>query len=152
MNTSVIELFRSPCFWSAFLAWFLAQLTKMLLGLRKKGRLDFQYLISLGGMPSAHSAMVVALATAIGLKVGFGNPLFVVTLAFASIVMLEAATVRRAAGTQARLLNDIVDELFRHHRFSEQKLVELLGHTRLEVFMGMLMGILVALLVNAVAG
>ena len=93
----------------------------------------------------------MALATAVGLKTGFGAPLFVVTLSFASIIMFEAATVRRAAGSQARLLNQMVLELFRHHRLSEQKLVELLGHTRLEVFMGMLIGILVALLVSAVA-
>ena len=57
--------------------------------------------------------------------------------------------MRRSAGLQARLLNEIVDELFKEHHFSERKLVELLGHTRLEVFMGMLIGILVALLVKA---
>jgi len=55
--------------------------------------------------------------------------------------------VRRAAGMQARLLNEMINELFKEHRFSEHKLAELLGHTRLEVFMGMLMGILVAMLV-----
>ena len=151
MHTSVLDLFKSPCFWSASLAWLLAQFIKMLVGIGEKGRVDFQYLVSLGGMPSAHSTMVMALATAVRLKTGFGAPLFVVTLSFASIIMFEAATVRRAAGSQARLLNEMVLELFRHHRLSEQKLVELLGHTRLEVFMGMLIGILVALLVSAVA-
>jgi acid phosphatase family membrane protein YuiD len=151
MHDSLIDLFRSPCFWSAFMAWFLAQLTKTLSAVCRDRRLDFRYLVSLGGMPSAHSAMVIALATAVGLEMGFGHPVFVVTLAFALIVMLEAATVRRAAGTQARLLNEMVGTLFREHRLSEEKLVELLGHTRLEVFMGMLMGIFMALLVKAVA-
>ena len=112
----------------------------------------FQYLASLGGMPSAHSAMASGLAVSIGLEVGFGNPLCVLAMAFATVVMFDAATVRHAAGIQARLVNEMIDELLREHRLSERKLVELLGHTRLEVFMGMVMGILVALLVNAIAG
>ena len=72
-------------------------------------------------------------------------------LAFALITMFDASTVRRAAGLQAGLLNEMVDELFKEHRFSERKLAELLGHTRLEVFVGMVLGILIALLVNAAA-
>ena len=73
-----------------------------------------------------------------------------VALAFAIVVMFDAATVRRAAGVQARLLNEIVDELFKEHHLSERKLAELLGHTRLEVFMGMVTGILVAMLVHSI--
>jgi acid phosphatase family membrane protein YuiD len=69
-----------------------------------------------------------------------------VTLAFAAVVMLDAQTVRRAAGQQARLLNQIIDELFTEHHFSQQKLRELLGHTQLEVYLGGAMGILVGLL------
>ena len=151
MHTSVVELFRNPCFWSAFCGWFVAQFTKMLCGLTRTRRIDFQYLVSLGGMPSAHSAMASGLATAVGVQVGFGTPLFALALGFALVVMFDAATVRRAAGTQARLVNEIVSELLREHHLSERKLVELLGHTRLEVFMGMVIGILVAMIVNALA-
>ena len=68
-------------------------------------------------------------------------------LLYALIVMFDASTVRRAAGQQAKLLNDIVDELFREHHLSEKKLAELLGHTRLEVFMGLLIGVFVAITV-----
>ena len=64
--------------------------------------------------------------------------------------MFDAATVRRAAGQQARLLNEMVDQLFKQHSFSERKLAELLGHTRLEVFLGMLVGIPVAMIVTSV--
>ena len=64
------------------------------------------------------------------------------------ITMFDASTVRRAAGLQASLLNDIVDELFKEHHLSEQKLAELLGHTRLEVFMGLLVGVFVAMIVT----
>ena len=151
MHTDLVELFNSPCFWSAVCAWFLAQLTKMLCALQRTGRIDFQYLVSLGGMPSAHSAMVSALAASVGLKMGFGSPVFVVGLGLAIVVMFDAATVRRASGRQARVLNQIIDEVFREHHLSERRLVELLGHTRLEVFLGMVMGILVAMLVVSAA-
>jgi uncharacterized protein len=143
-------LFTSSCFWSAVCAWSVAQFCKMLNGYHRTRRFDFSYLVSVGGMPSAHSAMASGLATSIGLKVGFNAPLFVLALAFALVVMFDASTVRRAAGQQARLLNQIVEELFRTHHFSERKLAELLGHTRMEVFLGMIIGILVALLVISV--
>lgn len=144
-------MFRSPCFWSAFCAWMVAQITKMICGFIETRRLDFRYLASTGGMPSAHSSMVAGLATAVGITQGFDTPLFVLALGFAMVVMFDASTVRRAAGLQARLLNDILDELFKEHHLSEQKLVELLGHTRLEVFMGLIMGILVAMIVSSIS-
>jgi uncharacterized protein len=145
----LIDLFRTPCFWAAFASWLTAQCTKMLIGFRKTHRLDFSYVVSTGGMPSAHSATVAGLATSLGLREGFGSSLFVLALAFAILTMFDAATVRRATGVQARLLNEIIDEIFKAHRFSERKLKELLGHTRLEVFMGLLIGVLVALFVTS---
>jgi len=150
-DSSIADLFKNPSFWSAFFAWTTAQLTKMLCGFSKTHRLDFSYLVSTGGMPSAHSATVTGLATSVGLNAGFGTPLFAAAMLFAFVVMFDASTVRRSAGLQARLLNEIIDELFKEHHFSERKLAELLGHTRLEVFMGMILGVEVALLVNAIA-
>jgi acid phosphatase family membrane protein YuiD len=151
MDNPVIGIFSSRSFWSPFWAWFLAQVCKAIIGFLRTRRIDFGYLVSTGGMPSAHSSMVGGLATSIGLEAGFGSPVFSLALFFALIVMFDAATVRRAAGHQARLLNQIVDELFHEHRLSEQKLAELLGHTRLEVFMGFVLGIVTALLVHAVS-
>ena len=151
MHFGVAELFKSPIFWSAVFGWMAASFFKMLPNLRKTGRVDFQYLVALGGMPSAHSAMVSGLATAMGLHEGFGAPVFVITLAFAVIVMFDASTVRRATGLQARLLNQIVDEVYKHHHLSTQKLKEILGHTRMEVFAGMLVGIGVGIAVSFVA-
>lgn len=150
MDSSFLDLFKSVCFWAAFLGWMTAQFTKMLCGLYRTHRLDFNYLVSTGGMPSAHSAMVSGLMTSVGLKTGFDSPVFAIALAVAMITMFDASTVRRAAGLQARLLNQMIDELFKKHRFSEKKLAELLGHTRLEVFMGMIIGILVALIVVSI--
>lgn len=149
MATTFLDLFRTPCFWSPFFAWTLAQTIKMLFGYARTRRMDFSYLVSTGGMPSAHSAFVSSLATATGLVAGFNAPVFTLSMAFAMVVMFDASTVRRAAGLQARLLNDIVDELFKEHHLSEHKLKELLGHTRLEVFMGMMLGIFTAIIVTA---
>jgi acid phosphatase family membrane protein YuiD len=148
MSTSGGNFFSHPAFLAAAVSWLAASLTKMVINLVRSGKVDFQYLASLGGMPSAHSAMACGLATAVGYQEGFGSTLFVVTLAFAVVVMFDASTVRRATGQQARLLNQIVDELFKEHHLSEQKLRELLGHTRLEVFVGMLVGIAVASLLR----
>jgi acid phosphatase family membrane protein YuiD len=92
--------------------------------------------------------MVSALATSIGLSAGWNSPLFALSLGFASVVMFDAQSFRRAAGQQARLLNQMVEELFKEHHFSEKKLAELLGHTRYEVFFGMLLGIAVAFFVH----
>jgi uncharacterized protein len=151
LHTDILAVFRNVCVWSGAVGWVTAQLTKMLCGFHRTRRLDFGYLASTGGMPSAHSALVAGLATAIGLTHGFGTPLFALALAFAVVTMFDASTVRRATGMQARLLNQIIDELFKEHRLSESKLKELLGHTRLEVVMGMLVGIFAALLVVASA-
>jgi hypothetical protein len=76
--------------------------------------------------------------------------LFAITLAFAIVVMFDAQSVRRAAGQQARLLNQMVEELFKEHHLSKQKLAEFLGHTRLEVFAGMTLGVLTALIVHSI--
>lgn len=142
-----MDLFANPCFWSAFWSWTIAQSVKMLCAFSRTRRLDFNYLVSTGGMPSAHSALATGMATSIGLASGFDSPVVVVAMAFAMVTMFDASTVRRAAGQQARLLNEMIAELFKEHHLSEVKLKELLGHTRLEVLMGAVIGILAALLV-----
>ncbi|MDZ4198370.1 MAG: divergent PAP2 family protein [Kiritimatiellia bacterium] len=144
--------FGNISFWSALFAWVFAQSIKMGATYRRTRHLDFSVLVSTGGMPSAHSAMVSALATSVGLRAGFGSALFAVVLAFALVVMFDAQSVRRAAGQQARKLNQIVEELFQHHHLSQQKLAEFLGHTRTEVFAGMVTGVAVALLIHGTWG
>ncbi len=139
-------------FWAAFFSWTIAQVTKMIIEVVQMRRLNFACLVRNGGMPSAHSAMVCGLTTSVGIEAGFGSPLFAVSCAFALVVMFDASTVRRAAGMQAQLLNEMIDAAFKEHRFAERKLVEFLGHTRMEVVMGMLVGIVTALLVQAWLG
>ena len=125
----------------AFASWGVAQLCKLLSSLLQTRELDLAYFLSTGGMPSAHSATVAGLATAIGMTEGFDSPAFAIAFAVAGITMFDASTVRLAAGKQAALVNQIVRELFQNHRLDEKPLKELLGHTRFEVFMGMLLGI-----------
>lgn len=135
------------CFFCAFFSWCLAQLIKLIINFVKTRKIDMRYFVSTGGMPSAHSATVSGLATSVGLTEGFGSPVFAVALVLAIITMFDASTVRRAAGQQAAVLNQIVHELFKEHKLKNQRLKELLGHTRVEVFMGMLTGIAFATVV-----
>ena len=140
---------QNPSFWSALFAWMAAQIVKMSTHYLETRKIDFGYLVSTGGMPSAHSAMVGGLTTSVGIRNGMDSSIFAVTLAFALVVMFDAQSVRRAAGQQARVLNQMLEQVFKDHQFPRQKLAEFLGHTRKEVFAGMLLGIVVALLVHA---
>ncbi|MGH7724605.1 MAG: divergent PAP2 family protein [Candidatus Eiseniibacteriota bacterium] len=110
-------------------------------------RLNFRRFVETGGMPSSHSAAVAALSTTVGIEEGVVTSLFGVTVFFSLIVMYDAAGLRRAAGRQATLLNQIVAE-HENRALREKKLFELLGHTPLEVLVGALIGVGSALLLN----
>src|SRR4028118_596444 len=96
----------------ALIACLVAQLCKLLVELTKNRKFNLRVLVTTGGMPSAHSALVAALATGVGQTVGWASPEFAIAVLFAVIVMYDAAGVRQAAGKQARILNQILDELF----------------------------------------
>jgi acid phosphatase family membrane protein YuiD len=128
---------------AAIAAWFLAQFAKLMADLARTGRIDLRYMVSTGGMPSAHSALVTSLTTAVGREVGFSSGLFAVSAVFAAIVMYDAAGLRQAVSVQARILNRMLDELFTQHAFSERRLRELIGHTPLEVAAGFGLGLIV---------
>ena len=127
-------------------AWVLAQLIKVLTAVVKGKGLDLSYFISSGGMPSAHSAMVCALATAVAMTNGMGTSLFAITVVLAIIVMYDAAGVRQSVGQQSVVLNRIILELKRRQPLVkiEADLRELMGHTPFEVIVGSALGILLA--------
>lgn len=100
-------------------------------------------LLSAGGMPSSHSALMVSTALGVGLHVGFETPLFAVIVAITMIVVYDAAGVRRQAGMHAERINVLFDELLRGHIWNEKELREVIGHTPLEVTGGILLGLLV---------
>jgi hypothetical protein len=135
-------------------AWILAQFIKMLIALSKGEGLDLSYFVSSGGMPSAHSAMVCALATTCAMKYGLGSPFFAISVIFASIVMYDAAGVRQSVGIQSVVLNRIILELKRKEPLVkiEADLRELMGHTPFEVIIGAGTGILLAWVWMFIAG
>ena len=104
-------------------------------------RWNLRRFVETGGMPSSHAASVCALSTMVGLHDGFRSSIFCVTLFFSLIVMYDAAGLRRAAGRHATVLNRLIDEHFKNPEEGAQKLMELLGHTPLEVLMGALLGV-----------
>lgn len=141
------SILENHLLWVSLIACVIAQGLKLLIELVREGKFDARSLFTTGGMPSAHSALVASLATGVGIKEGWDSTDFAIALLFAIIVMFDAAGVRQAAGKQARLLNQIVDELFQEHKnFNEEKLKELLGHTPLQVVVGVVLGVIIAIL------
>ncbi len=127
-------------------AWLLAQLLKGLARAMKARRLDLSFFVASGGMPSSHSTMVSALATAVALTAGAGSVEFAVSVILAAVVMYDAAGVRWAVSQQAFILNRIVRELrLRRPRDEvERDLRELIGHTPFQVIIGAALGIAMA--------
>ena len=117
----------------------IAQLLKLFIELAQFRRIRFKVLFETGGMPSSHSALVSALAAGIGRTQGWDTPQFAIATVFAFIVMYDAAGIRRAAGKQAKVLNQIMVEVFEEE---QDPLKELLGHTPAQVVAGSVLGIL----------
>ncbi|OUL23310.1 divergent PAP2 family protein [Nostoc sp. 106C] len=134
----------------ALVACLIAQSLKLVIELIKNRKLNVRVLVTTGGMPSAHSALVTSLATGVGQTLGWASPDFALATVFAIIVMYDAAGVRQAAGKQARILNQMIDELFdEKHDFSQDRLKELLGHTPVQVIAGSALGITISLLARS---
>jgi len=120
-----------------FLAWLIAGVSKFIINSIKAKKLAFG-LIGYGGLPSNHSAIVCSTSTLIALKQGIDSPAFGVALTLAFIVMLDAASLRRQVGKHAQAINSLKQD---------QNLRERIGHTKIEILSGILVGIAVAFLV-----
>ncbi len=135
----------------AVAACLIAQVLKLIIDTIQNGKVSAKVLTTTGGMPSAHSALVTALATGVGISLGWKSAEFAIATIFAIIVMYDAAGVRQAAGKQARILNQMVEELFSEdHKFNEEKLKELLGHTPVQVIAGSILGIAITWLLMTI--
>ena len=130
-----------------FFLWFGIQLFKLIYDLVTTKKFNFKRIIGAGGMPSSHSAVVASLATLIGKNEGVGTPLFALSFIFALVVMYDACGVRRAAGKQAALLNKLIETPGLTGVQVSERLVEVLGHTPVQVFVGALIGVVVGLMV-----
>ena len=128
------------------LLWFCIQLFKVICDLITTKKFNFKRIMGAGGMPSSHSAIVTGLATLIGKYEGVDSPIFAVSLILALVVMYDACGVRRAAGKQAALLNKIIETPGLTGVQVSEKLVEVLGHTPVQVFVGALIGVVVGLI------
>ena len=146
-SRTTVHLHGDPAteaFWLALSVGFLIQGFKGFSAFFRTKRWNFRRFVATGGMPSSHATSVAALSTTVGLNEGFRSTMFGVTLFFSLIVMYDAAGLRRAAGHHARVLNRLIDEHFRDQA-ETQRLMELLGHTPLEVLIGALLGVATAL-------
>ena len=102
---------------SAFIAWFIAQFTKIIISLVKEKRLNFRLITASGGMPSSHTSASCALTTSLAYVYSFDSPYFAIAAVFTLIVMYDATGVRRGAGEQAKILNRIMDDLINKRSF-----------------------------------
>lgn len=137
------DIIHNKCVYIPFILWFLIQTFKVLTELIVNKKLDVKRIIGAGGMPSSHSAVVCSLATCIGKQYGFDSGIFAISMVMAFIVMYDAAGVRRAAGKQARILNKILETPGLTTGEVQEKLVEVLGHTPIQVFVGAILGIVI---------
>ena len=145
MNTFT-DFIQNKYIYIPILLWFGIQLFKLLYDLVTTKKFNFKRILGAGGMPSSHSAVVTSLATLIGKNIGVGTPMFAMALIFAYVVMYDAAGLTRAAGKQARLLNKIVETPGLSGLEVSERLVEVLGHTPLQVVVGAVIGVVAGLI------
>ena len=140
------EIFTNKYLYIPVLLWFFIQLFKVIWDLVKEKKFDFKRILGAGGMPSSHSAVVCSLAVLIGKEYGFSSSIFALSLIFAFVVMYDACGVRRAAGKQAKSLNKIISTPGLTGVQVQERLVEVLGHTPVQVFVGALIGIIAGII------
>ena len=145
MNT-FMNFVQNRYIYIPFFLWFGIQLFKLLYDLVTTNKFNFKRIMGAGGMPSSHSAVVAGLATLIGKYEGVDSAIFAIAFIVAFVVMYNACGVRRAAGKQAALLNKLVETPGLTGVQVSEKLVEVLGHTPIQVFVGAAIGIIVGLL------
>ena len=142
----IMTFIQNKYIYIPFLLWFGIQLFKLIYDLVTTKKFNFKRIMGAGGMPSSHSAVVVGLATLIGKYEGVGTPIFALAFIVAFVVMYYACGVRRAAGKQAALLNKLVETPGLTGVQVSEKLVEVLGHTPIQVLVGALIGFIVGII------
>ena len=139
------NIFNNKFLCVPFCVWLAIQIMKFITDWIVNKKPNFKRLVGAGGMPSSHSAVVATLTTLIGQEYGVESGIFAMSCVFSAIVMYDAAGVRRAAGKQATLLNKLVENATNSGIVVSEKLVEVLGHTPVQVFVGALTGVIAGL-------
>ena len=142
MSVGLTKLFLNDPLWAALAAWGLAQVIKVPLDYLFTHEVNWHLLLSAGGMPSSHAALVAGLSWTIGLEYGFDSPVFAIGAVLAMVVIYDATGVRRAAGQHARVINRMIEDLSHGHPLKEEELKEVLGHTPGQVVAGTIFGII----------
>ncbi len=144
---------QNPILTISLTAWLAAQISKTMINCLLMKRFDAERLWGAGGMPSSHSALVCSMLVATGKEAGTHSPLFAIAFVVAAIVMYDAMGVRRAAGEQAKVLNQMLfdwmdqnKQLFPNAKQTKE-LKEMLGHTPIEVLSGALLGIVIGFVI-----
>ena len=143
---NLAEILQNKALIAGLAAWAVAQLLKMPLDYMQSRHWNWSLLLTTGGMPSSHSALVTATTLAIGLYYGFDNPTFALGVVITMVVTYDAAGVRQQSGIHAQRINMLFEELMRGHPIDEKDLREVIGHTPLEVAGGILLGIVIAII------
>ena len=142
----ILGIFDNQVLWCAVTAWFVAQALKIPTYWLVEKKLDFGRFFGSGGMPSSHTAFVVSLAIMVGAVLGFDTACFAIAVVLASIVMYDASGVRHETGVQGQVLNEILQKVFVDGQpITDVELKELVGHTKVEVAGGFVVGVLTAL-------
>lgn len=141
---NLLAIFQNKVLIAVLSAWLLAQVFKIPTEYLRSRRWMWAMFFAAGGMPSSHTALMVAGTLAVGLYYGFDNPIFAIATGITMIIAHDAAGVRRQAGKHAERINVLFDELLRGHTWSEDDLKEVIGHTPLEVVGGIIFGTIVA--------
>jgi hypothetical protein len=139
------DLLQNKALMAGLFAWATAQIIKLPIDYLRTHKWNWSLLLTTGGMPSSHSALVTATTLAIGLYYGFDDPIFALGVVITMVVTYDAAGVRQQAGIHAQRINVLFEELMRGHPINENDLREVLGHTPLEVVGGIILGLVVAI-------
>ena len=146
MKNTFMMFITNKYIYVPMILWFCIQTFKVIHDLYKTKKFNFRRILGAGGMPSSHSAVVVSISTLIGKNYGVDSAIFALSLMFALVVMYDACGVRRAAGKQAKVLNEIVNTPGLTSIEVKGKLQEALGHTPLQVFVGAAIGLIAGLI------
>ena len=145
MNNDILQ--NAP-FMAAALSVFVAQFLKPFVNAIFEKEFDWSLMHSTGGMPSSHTAGVIALTTSIALTEGVGTVYFAIATTFAAIVIHDAMGIRRAAGKQAEVINEwsrLLSTIHSEGQFNPENLKTMLGHSFIQVFGGTLLGLIIGL-------
>ncbi len=128
---------------AAATAWFIAQAIKMILSFIENKQIDWSLATASGGMPSSHTAFVIAATTMIGKTEGMESSMFALAVVLSIVVMYDAMNVRRAVGHMGQTLNQIINNINKSGKVNVENVKEILGHSPLQVLAGLVLGLVV---------